>query len=104
MKLDDFSKIQIATFGIQYLCHSLSSSSMMDFVKPTTEDNSKMASDMFQKVLDVRRNLETIYEDLFNYYNATNSICAIDERILKVPSEILLRKMDDTEKSYEPYY
>ncbi len=40
-------------------------------------------------------------EDMGNLINGQDCICHIDERVSKVPFEIIIHGMDDTEKDYE---
>ncbi len=93
MKLDNFSKIQIAVFGIQYMANSMASLSRQieGIERP----------DPFKQYLEkLHKQLSDIYEEAADLINDHDTARTIDVNLLTVPSDILLFGMDDTEKDY----
>lgn len=103
MKLDSLSKILIATGQINYMAATI------DAVTIPLEcmgDDSMIKREMMQGNHDVLKeavqDLSEIMEKIGNYINNRDIICAIDVRVSKVPFEILISGMDDTNNDYEP--
>jgi hypothetical protein len=90
-KLDSLSKILIATGQINYMAASIDS----------VNEQIKMIPDKQELLAEVVTKLGAIMEDMGNLINGQDCICHIDERVSKVPFEIIIHGMDDTEKDYE---
>ena len=101
-KLDAFSKILIATGQINYMAASINGvNEQMKFIPDKDgihKDGIKAKDDLLDEVVE---KLGLIMEDMGNLINSHDCICTIDERVGKVPFEIIVHKMDDTEIDYE---
>ena len=101
-KLDSFSKILVATGQINYMAASINGvNEQMKFVPDTNgyhKDGIKAKDDLLDEVVV---KLGAIMEDMGNLINGHDCICTIDERVGRVPFEIIVHQMDDTETDYE---
>lgn len=100
-KLDSLSKIIIATGQINYMAVSIDSVNEQIKMIPDKEgvhaEGIKEKDELLKSVVS---KLSLIMEDMGNLINEHNCICAIDERVSKVPFEIILHQMDEVEKDY----
>ena len=87
-KLDSFKKILLATGQINYLA-----SAIQEVI-----EGSKMNEDVISAISG---GLASIMEMLAEIANDHDFTLPIDERISRVPFEILLHDMDDVESDYE---
>lgn len=98
MQLDTLSKIQIASFGIQYMANS------MQQLKNSTQfaglDISQGYDDMLKAI---EQKLTDVYQEAADFLNAQDAISQIDINLLERPSDVLLFGKDDTETDYYPY-
>lgn len=102
MKLDSLSKILIATGQINYMAASIDS--VNEQIKFIPDENGFHKDGIKEKdecLSDVALRLAAIMEDMGNLINSWDCICHIDERVSKVPFEILIHGEDDTEKDYD---
>ena len=101
-KLDSLSKILIATGQINYMAASIDSVNEQIKMIPDKQgfhaDGIKERDELLAKVVT---KLGAIMEDMGNLINSQDCICHIDVRVSKVPFEIIIHRMDDTEKDYE---
>ena len=101
-KLDPFKKILLATGQINYL-----SSTIQEVIEGAKiyEVMDGIISDRVEaqrETLDqAAKELTSIMETLAEIANGQDFVLPIDERISRVPFEILLHDMDDVEMDYE---
>lgn len=106
-KLDNFSKILLATGQINYMASSIDgvTSDIRSLSRDPKYDPRgwhKSRAEANDRVLgETVRKLAKIMEEMGNYINACDIICPLDERVAKVPFEIVISEMDDTEKKYD---
>jgi hypothetical protein len=102
-KLNNLSKILIATGQINYMASSIYDvNQQMKFSGLDKKDAHKEGVEAKDELLeDVVERLAGIMEDLGNLINAHDCVCHIDERVSKVPFEIVVHGMDDVEADYE---
>jgi hypothetical protein len=102
-KLDSFSKILIATAQINYMAASIDS--VNEQIKFSGLASEVVHNEGVNERDDILRetvtDLAAIMEKLGNLINNHDCLCAIDERVAKVPFEIIVHGKDDTEKDYE---
>lgn len=102
MKLDSFHKILIATGQINYMAASLDSvnSEIKTIPDPQgvhrdgIEDRKKALAETVEKLTVVMNNLG----DCINRWDC---LCEIDQRVAKVPFEIMVEGKDETDELYE---
>lgn len=101
-KLDSFSKILIATGQINYMAASINGVNQeMKFIPDPNgyhKDGIKEKDDLLN---DVVVRLGAIMEDMGNLINNHDCICPIDERVSKVPFEIIVHGKDDVNKTFK---
>lgn len=110
-KLDNFSKVLLATSVIQHMYNSIHcvnrdmrlihhnmSGSESTIAKQSLERGIKEREAFLNRKL---KQLNKIVEELGNHMNNTDVISAIDVRITQAPMEILLHGMDDVEEEYD---
>lgn len=101
-KLDSLSKILIATGQINYMAASIDSvNEQIKMIPDKQEFHAGGIKERDELLAEVVTKLGAIMEDMGNLINGQDCICHIDERVSKVPFEIIIHGMDDTEKDYE---
>lgn len=105
-KLDDFSKILLATQSIVYMASSINGvyqiNKMMlhdihraeiddKFMKTSIEEKAKVLFDTVEK-------LKAIMEDMGNYINAVDLICPLDVRVTEAAFQIVIGGKDNVEE------
>ena len=86
-KLSPFNKILLATSGINYLASAIES----------LDDSQNERKEFLLKILaDVTKAME----ECMDFLNGCDAVLPVDERIMKVTSEILIFGMDDVELEY----
>lgn len=109
-KLDDFSKILLATSTINYMASNLNDVKRdYEFLNSdSTNERSQIADKAMKDGLEnhkkylastLKRLCDTI-EELGNYMDGRDMVCAIDERVYDAPLDILLHGKDEVENSY----
>ncbi len=101
-KLDSFKKILLATGQINYLASAIQEviegSKMNEDVISAISDRAEAQKDALNQAVG---GLASIMEMLAEIANDHDFTLPIDERISRVPFEILLHDMDDVESDYE---
>lgn len=101
-KLNAFSKILIATSQINYMANSINSANevikMLPDSRGALKEGIKERDDALEETV---KKLGEVMEDLGNLINNHDCICKLDERVAKVPFEIIIEGKDDTEKDYD---
>lgn len=101
-KLDSFSKILIATGQINYMASMINGvNEQMKFIHDEKGIHAAGIKEKDEKLSEVVEKLSAIIDDMGNLINSHDCVCEIDERVSKVPFEILIHGMDDTETDYE---
>jgi hypothetical protein len=102
MKLDNFSKILIATGQINYMAASIDGVNQQIKTIPDPENiHSAGIKEKDEVLSDTVDGLAAILENLGDLINGHDCICHIDTRVARVPFEILLHGQDDTETDYD---
>lgn len=100
-KLDLFSKILIATGQINYMASLINSVNEQIKFVPDKEgyhkEGIKSRDDLLNEVVI---KLAAIMEEMGNCINEHDCLCTIDERVAKVPFEIIIHGMDNVEDDY----
>ena len=111
-KLDLFSKILLATSTINYMASTLNAVNEQYKVALVSEgideeDNglsknilATLIADQDKKLQELTMGLTGIIRDFGNYLNKKDCVCAIDARIYKPSSEILLEDKDEVNNTY----
>ncbi|CAG5001661.1 hypothetical protein DYBT9275_02715 [Dyadobacter sp. CECT 9275] len=110
-KLDNMSKILLATSTINYMANTINGV-IIDFqnienCQTTTQSDwpkQIMAESLKNKqefMAEMTKKLSDIVEEFGNYLNDNDIVCEIDMRINRAPCEILLLGMDECENSYD---
>ncbi|MBO9657521.1 MAG: hypothetical protein J7527_01725 [Chitinophagaceae bacterium] len=102
MKLDSLSKILLATGQINYLSASIDG--VNEQIRMLPDENGFHAGGIQERdelLADVAVRLAGIMEDIGNLINDQDCLCPLDARVTKVPFEICVLGMDDTEEQYE---
>jgi len=111
-KLDLFSKILLATSTINYMASSLNAVNEQYKVALAAEcideeDNGLSKNILTTLVAEQDKKLEALtnglidmIRDFGSYLNKKDCVCAIDARIYKAPSEILVEGKDEVNNTY----
>ena len=111
-KLDLFSKILLATSTINYMALTLNTVNEQYKVALVSEgideeDNglsknilTTLIAEQDKKLEELTMGLTGIIRDLGNYLHKKDCVCAIDARIYKPLSEILLEDKDEVNNTY----
>lgn len=109
-KLDNFSKILLATSTINYMAASLNSANeqIKMVLYANRKEQNDIAETMQEGIVERTEKLESVVADLCdiinrfgNFLNNIDAVCPIDERIYKAPIEILIDKKDDVDFDYD---
>ena len=112
-KLDLFGKVLLSTSTINYMASSLNVvneqyraalvSENIDLAESELSRNAleKLVTEQDNRLDELVRALAEIVRELGNYLNKKDCICAIDARIYRVPSEILLQGKDEVDNTYD---
>lgn len=110
MKLDDYSKILLATSQINMLANNLNqvksgralfkALNNRPFLNDETATETETDTEIDKALNKAVDKLTAIYQKLADVLNDIDAVSPIDERISKVPGEILLFGMDETEEEY----
>jgi len=112
-KLDLFSKILLATSTINYMASSLNAvneqyKDVLYLEEKVRDDNDistkaleTLVADQDKKLEEVSENLAGILKSFGNYLHKKDCVCAIDARIYKLSSEILLEGKDEVDNTYD---
>jgi hypothetical protein len=102
MKLDNFSKILIATGQINYMAASIDGvNEQMKTIPDPDNIHSPGIKEAEEVLEDTVNRLCAILENLGDLINDHDCICHIDTRVAKVPFEILIHGQDDTDTDYD---
>lgn len=95
-KLDDYSKIIIATASINYMAHQINTviAQTKGINNPEVQ---KMVNDNETVLFDFKGRIHEICEDMANFMNAVDMVQPIDDRIVTTVIEILNGE-DDMDK------
>src|SRR6188768_1272979 len=94
MKLDNFSKIQLSTFGLQWMANSIN---QMAIQLEATEVNTQGFKDALD---ELESKLSELYEQTADFLNSQDAISTIDVSMMERISDVLLFGKDDTEEDY----
>jgi len=110
-KLDNMSKILLATSTINYMANTINGVIIgfqnIENCQTTTQSDSLkriMAESLKAKeefMDDIVKKMSDMVEEMSYFINDSGMICEIDQRINRVPCEILLLGMDECENSYD---
>lgn len=107
-KLDNLSKVLLATGTINYMAAGLDRIIQNVIVVPdkqfgedATNFLTKSHKAKEERMEELVKDLSTVVENIANYMNSIDAVCAIDIRATKVPCEILLHDMDEVENYYD---
>ena len=111
-KLDWFSKTLLATSTINFMASTLNTINEECKValipeNRILEDNGlsrkileELVGDQDKKLEELVDELAAIVKNLGTYLHNKDAVCAIDARIYKAPSEILLQRKDEVDDTY----
>jgi hypothetical protein len=98
-RLDDFSKILVATSAINYMAASINGVNEQIKFIPDPEGIHKDGIEARRTILfETWGKLGEIMEELGNLINDQDCICPIDERITKEAFNIIIRNKDDVNR------
>lgn len=102
MRLDSFSKILLATGQINYMAASMHAvNEQMKFIPDEKKIHAEGIAERDIMLAEVVSDLMPIMEKLADLLNNRDCVCAIDERVSKVPFEILIDGKDECEELYD---
>jgi hypothetical protein len=102
MKLDSLSKILIATGQINYMAASIDSvNEQMKFLQDKEGFHKEGIEAKDELLKEVVSDLSEIMEKMGNLINNQGCICHIDQRVAKVPFNVLIHNMDECEEDYD---
>lgn len=99
-RLDNFSKILLATGQINFVANTLKSVINGYKTLPVTDFSKTAISDHEEKLAGVLGELTMTLQSLADYMNDGSMVCQIDERVSSAASEILFFDMDEVETDY----
>ena len=98
-KLDNFSKIMLATGAINYMANCINSvNEQMKFVPDPDQVHSEGIKQLDDILFDTWGKLGDIMEELADLMNAQDCISPIDVRATKSAFDIIVHKKDDVNK------
>lgn len=101
IKLDNFSKILLATAQINYQAASLNGVVEQQKLMGLRTEIGERIRQTDEVLQNAANSLTQIMVRMADYINNVDCICPLDVRVSRVPFEILVHGKDETEKSYE---